>query len=536
MPVDIRNFFQKVPSSKKKDTAGKTASVTQKAKAPISSSSASSTTTTAKAKRRQVVPAQEKAVPKKAAPKKAPATDEILIGSDTDEEEDKVVVTKSTSRTNSKPSADSKATAADKATSPGKRKRVIIDSDDNDDDEVLVVAPPPSSPPKETSNSLEAKPAASPSKKLKSAEVVRSKASSPIKQSSPVKKASPLKRVSPLKKAPPAKAPKKSLAPADTAAISSFSAAEAASECLSGLTFCVTAVDPDWSRDEATDYLKGLGARVTGAVSGRTDYLLVLGEILEDDRPYTEGSKYKKATETGTRVMVGRAALHGVVKYHSDQQGGGVVQAPPASVPLTVPVAASSVAASSVAASSVAASSVAASSVAASSVARAAPAAAAPKVVVKNPYARKISNPYARKATGGEPKAAAAATSNSYASQKPAATPSAPVQSSPSDANTLWVDKYKPVTTRDILGNAESVRKLTSWLSTWEANFNKDDKVGKAFSNPRGPWKAALLSGPPGIGSKCFCFSMTALVMWGPSVDLTNLCICFVRQKPQRRR
>jgi replication factor C subunit 1 len=505
MPVDIRNFFQKVPSSKKKDTttAGKTASVTQKSKAPISSSSASSATTTAKAKRRQVVPAQEKAVPKKAAPKKAPATDEILIGSDTDEEEDKVV-TKPTSRTNSKPSADSKAT------SPGKRKRVIIDSDDDGDDELLVVAPPPSSPPKKTSSSLAAKPAASPSKKLKSAEVVRSKASSPVKQSSPVKKASPLKRASPLKKAPPDKAPKKSLAPADTAAISSFTAAEAASECLSGLTFCVTAVDPDWSRDEATDYLKGLGARVTGAVSGRTDYLLALGEILEDDRPYTEGSKYKKATETGTRVMVGRAALHGVVKYHSDQQGGGVVQAPPASVPLAVPAVTSSVA-------------------------RAAPAAAAPKAVVKNPYARKISNPYARKSTGGEPKAASAATSNSYASQKPAATPSAPVQSSPSDANTLWVDKYKPVTTRDILGNAESVRKLTSWLSTWEANFNKDDKVGKAFSNPRGPWKAALLSGPPGIGSKCFRFSVTDRVMLAPSVDLTNVCICLARQKPRRR-
>lgn len=37
-------------------------------------------------------------------------------------------------------------------------------------------------------------------------------------------------------------------------------------------------------------------------------------------------------------------------------------------------------------------------------------------------------------------------------------------------------------------------------LSRWEHTFNNDKAHGKAFSSPNGPWKAALLSGPPGIG------------------------------------
>ena len=37
-------------------------------------------------------------------------------------------------------------------------------------------------------------------------------------------------------------------------------------------------------------------------------------------------------------------------------------------------------------------------------------------------------------------------------------------------------------------------------LSRWEHTFNNETAYGKSFSSPNGPWKAALLSGPPGIG------------------------------------
>ena len=63
-------------------------------------------------------------------------------------------------------------------------------------------------------------------------------------------------------------------------------------------------------REDATDLVKTLGGRVTSAVSGKTDYLVV-GEILEDGRPYTEGSKYKKATSINeTNAASNKKSLH----------------------------------------------------------------------------------------------------------------------------------------------------------------------------------------------------------------------------------
>ncbi len=55
-------------------------------------------------------------------------------------------------------------------------------------------------------------------------------------------------------------------------------------------------------RDEITDILKSLGARVTGSVSSRTTILLH-GEVLEDGRPYNEGRKYRQAKEKNITTM-----------------------------------------------------------------------------------------------------------------------------------------------------------------------------------------------------------------------------------------
>ncbi len=45
-----------------------------------------------------------------------------------------------------------------------------------------------------------------------------------------------------------------------------------------------------------------------------------------------------------------------------------------------------------------------------------------------------------------------------------------------------------------------------SGLSTWENTWNTAENKPKSLSAPKGPWKAALLSGPPGIGE--FVFSL----------------------------
>ena len=70
---------------------------------------------------------------------------------------------------------------------------------------------------------------------------------------------------------------------------------------LSDETIVITG-EFDIKRDELTNLLKSLGARVTGSVSSRTTILLH-GETLEDGRPVNEGRKYKQAKEKNIQIM-----------------------------------------------------------------------------------------------------------------------------------------------------------------------------------------------------------------------------------------
>lgn len=69
----------------------------------------------------------------------------------------------------------------------------------------------------------------------------------------------------------------------------------------------------------------------------------------------------------------------------------------------------------------------------------------------------------------------------------------------------MWVEKYKPKNLKQIigqLGEASNVKKLMSWLSKWY--INRKAKLSKpspwAKNDDGGYFKAALLSGPPGVG------------------------------------
>ncbi|NXP70157.1 RFC1 factor, partial [Ramphastos sulfuratus] len=70
----------------------------------------------------------------------------------------------------------------------------------------------------------------------------------------------------------------------------------------------------------------------------------------------------------------------------------------------------------------------------------------------------------------------------------------------------LWVDKYRPVSLKSITGQQgeqSCANKLLRWLRNWHRNASED---GQAKSNKTGGkddgtgFKAALLSGPPGVG------------------------------------
>ncbi|PAA68229.1 hypothetical protein BOX15_Mlig000282g7, partial [Macrostomum lignano] len=72
----------------------------------------------------------------------------------------------------------------------------------------------------------------------------------------------------------------------------------------------------------------------------------------------------------------------------------------------------------------------------------------------------------------------------------------------------MWVDKYKPRSLKQIIGQsgpASCASKLVAWLSSWHRHLASGVKRGVAqpfqrFNNDGSALKAALLSGPPGIG------------------------------------
>jgi DNA ligase (NAD+) len=63
---------------------------------------------------------------------------------------------------------------------------------------------------------------------------------------------------------------------------------------LKGLTFVVTGTLPNLSRTEVKDLIESKGGKVTGSVSGNTDYL-ILGE--------NPGSKYDEAQKRGIPTL-----------------------------------------------------------------------------------------------------------------------------------------------------------------------------------------------------------------------------------------
>jgi DNA ligase (NAD+) len=65
-------------------------------------------------------------------------------------------------------------------------------------------------------------------------------------------------------------------------------------QVLEGLTFVITGTLPALSREQATELIQAHGGKVTGAVSGNTDYL-VAGE--------KAGSKLDKAQKLGVKVI-----------------------------------------------------------------------------------------------------------------------------------------------------------------------------------------------------------------------------------------
>ncbi|KFQ56375.1 Replication factor C subunit 1, partial [Nestor notabilis] len=70
----------------------------------------------------------------------------------------------------------------------------------------------------------------------------------------------------------------------------------------------------------------------------------------------------------------------------------------------------------------------------------------------------------------------------------------------------LWVDKYKPVSLKALIGQQgeqSCANKLLRWLRNWHKNTSEDEQAKNSKTGGKddgSSFKAALLSGPPGVG------------------------------------
>nr|CAD7453506.1 unnamed protein product [Timema tahoe] len=212
--------------------------------------------------------------------------------------------------------------------------------------------------------------------------------------------------------------------------------------CLSKLVFVVTGELDSLDREEAVALIQQHGGKVTSSVSRNTSYLVVG----DDPGP----SKIEKA-KTWCTPHLDEDGLLNLIRQRSGKQEG--------------------------------------------------------KNEIEN--AEEIS-----KITKNERKTPSQVFEKSLVSKK---TPSEPLkstgssqasqESTPGLSGSLWVDRYKPTSTKQIIGqqgDRSNVKKLTRWLSNWHANHSGKKKLARPS-----PWskddsgaffKAALLSGPPGIG------------------------------------
>ena len=214
--------------------------------------------------------------------------------------------------------------------------------------------------------------------------------------------------------------------------------------CFQGMSFAVTGVFPQLARDDLQQVVLTYGGKMATSVSSRTDYLL-LGDKLENGDAVTASSKYRAAKEHAVATM----DLPSFISLLTQMPA----QEPELPTPKKAPARKKTVAGASAAS--------------------AGPATAAP-----TPASRKSAGMPAAQRTGSAPSKKAASTA-------------------------MWVDKYKPTSMDDLVGNKALTDRLQKWLNDWESVHLKKTKPAPPFdsqkqTNPGA--RAVLLSGPPGIG------------------------------------
>ncbi|CAF0925535.1 unnamed protein product [Adineta steineri] len=226
---------------------------------------------------------------------------------------------------------------------------------------------------------------------------------------------------------------------------------DGAPNCLKNLTFVISGVLESLERDDCKDLIEKYGGRVTGSISSKTGYLLVGRDGGE--------SKITKARDLKVKIISEDDLLQMIATRPGDDVTPKKLPVPSAHPqPPPSPVKSKPT----------------------------------PNVTVVNVEKPKI--------TLSTPPMTTTQTNNSQTTPK----------LSIDESTLMWADKYKPQTIKNLIGQQgekSCVQKLTVWLRDWYKHHGRSDEKIKAkpsngFNRNEDPalFKAALLSGPPGIG------------------------------------
>uniref|UniRef100_A0A673FPM7 Replication factor C subunit 1 n=1 Tax=Sinocyclocheilus rhinocerous TaxID=307959 RepID=A0A673FPM7_9TELE len=227
---------------------------------------------------------------------------------------------------------------------------------------------------------------------------------------------------------------------------------QGAENCLEGCVFVLTGVLESMERDDAKSLIERYGGKVTGNISRKTTYL-VLGRD-------SGASKTEKAESFGTKI-INEDELLELIRTKPGKKSKYEIAAEVQQLPSTL---------------------------------------LSPSEGKSKPGSASKSGTLG--ASRSEVKKSLSFDQSKRASPVSHSTPES------EGSSLLWVDKYRPRSLKSLIGqqgDQSCANKLLRWLQNWHkhhsSNTKAPSKFGKFGSKDDGSgFKAALLSGPPGVG------------------------------------
>ncbi|XP_041360939.1 replication factor C subunit 1-like isoform X2 [Gigantopelta aegis] len=238
---------------------------------------------------------------------------------------------------------------------------------------------------------------------------------------------------------------------------------QGADNCLEDLTFVITGVLESLERDEAKSFVEKHGGKVTTSLSKKTNYLVVGRDAGESKLAKATQFKTKQIDEDGlielVKTLPGKKSKY-VIKAEQEMKESSNVK----NTKMTT---------------------------------------------LKKKLSDSFSHAKETDLNSNSIKSSKSGTDMKSPDSERTVQSKSPVKSGDESGDSLlWVDKYKPANTNKIIGqqgDKSNAKKLLHWLKCWHKNRAAGTKpAGRFFGgggkDDGGGYKAALLSGPPGIG------------------------------------